>query len=107
MRFVTKQILIIFYLSISVLSCQNQRYETTEAKIIELNIEDGEYQAIVEYFVDDIRYTDQFDISAERLMEDSISTPHPGITFTILYDPDNPQRNIIDYKVKIKYKGTE
>ncbi len=107
MGFVSKQFFIIFYFGIWVLSCQNPHYETTEAKIIELNIEDGDYHATVEYYADDIRYTDQFDISADRLIEDSISTPHPGITFTILYDSDNPKRNIIDYQVKIKYKEAE
>lgn len=107
MRFVSKQIYIIFYLGSWVLSCQNPHYETTEAKIIELKIEDGDYQATIEYYANDIRYTDQFDISVDRLMDDSISTPHPGITFTILYDSDNPKNNIIDYQVKIKYMEAE
>jgi len=97
-----KLLIILFYLTIGLTGCKNQ-YLETEAKIIDLKIENGDYKATVEYYVEDVRYTDEFKISSERIISDSISTPHPGLTFNILYDPANPQRNKIDFKVKIKY----
>jgi len=102
-----KKLLFIFLsLSISLASCKNQ-YQETEAKIIDIKIEDGNYKALVEYYVDDVRYTDEFDISSEQIIADSISTPHAGLVFSILYDPSNPKKNKIDFKVKMRYQESE
>ena len=97
-----KLIFIFLCISVTFPGCRKQ-YEETEAKIIDLKIENGEYKATVEYYVNDVRYTDEFEISSERIINDSISTPHPGLTFSILYDPANPKRNEIDFNVKIRY----
>lgn len=97
-----KLVLIFLCLSVVLLGCKDP-YKETEAKIIDMKIENGNYKALVEYYVEDIRYTDEFEITSERIINDSITTPHPGIMFNILYDPRNPKRNKIDFNVKIKY----
>ncbi len=98
-----KKLLLVFLsLGIALTGCKNQ-YKETEAKIIDLKIENGDYKAMVEYYVDDVRYTDEFKISSEQIITDSISTPHPGLVFSILYDPANPKKNKIDFNVKIMY----
>jgi hypothetical protein len=97
-----KLILIFLFVSVVLPGCEME-YKETEAKIIDLKIENGNYRALVEYYVEDVRYTDEFEITSERSINDSITTPHPGITFNILYDPSNPKKNRIDFKEKIKY----
>jgi hypothetical protein len=102
-----KKLMLIFLCVGVVLPGCEKQYKETEAKIIDLKIENGNYKALVEYYVDDVRYTDEFAITSERIINDSITTPHPGITFSILYDPANPQENKIDFNVKIKYQESE
>ena len=84
-------------------ACQPE-YQKTTATITDLKIEGEVNKATIEYFVDSVRYTDAFSITTEKLVEDSISMPHPGLTFEILYNPKDPSLNKIDFRVKPVYK---
>jgi hypothetical protein len=78
-------------------------YQRTTATITDLKIEGDKFNASIEYVVDSVRYTDQFSIAIDQMITDSISTPHPGITFEILYNPENPKQNVIEFRVKPEY----
>lgn len=81
-------------------------YVKTEATIIDLKVnypDQGVHTATIEYFVDGVRYTDEFEISVETLVTDSISTPAPGTKFEILYNIANPEETKIDFREKPTY----
>jgi hypothetical protein len=74
------------------------------ATITDLKMEDGVNKVSIEYFVDSVRYTSEFSITTAELIEDSISMPHPGLTFEIFYNPDNPTENRVEFNLKPVYK---
>ncbi len=81
-------------------------YAKAEATIIDLksNYPDpGIYTATLEYTIDGINYTGEFEISVETLVRDSISTPVPGTKFEILYNRNDPTNTKIDFQVKPTY----
>ncbi len=87
------------------LACAS-KYQPTEATITNLEIVNtpgnGESHFIVsvEYAVEGETCSDQFKMNMSRMVEDSLSTPAPGIRFQILYNPKNPRDNKIDFNVK-------
>ena len=83
-------------------------YKVVEATIIDLKTDtpsQGVFTATVEYFVDSVRYTGQFEVKIMDMVEDSISTPAPGIKFDIMYNPENPSENEIEFNVKAIYRN--
>ena len=102
-----KKLIVILFCRCVGLHGYNSHYKETEAKIIDLKIENGNYTAEVEDYVNNVRYIDEFEIISGRIINDSISKPHSGITFTILYHPSDPQRNKIDFNVKANYLKSE
>jgi polyisoprenoid-binding protein YceI len=92
-------------LTLILIACQacKPEYQRTIATITDLKIEGDKFNASLEYVVDSVRYTDQFSITIDQMTTDSISTPHPGITFEILYNPENPKQNVIEFRVKPEY----
>lgn len=93
-----------FLLALLICAACNTDYQRTTATITDLKIEGGVNKASIEYFVDSVRYTGEFSITTEKMIEDSISMPHPGLTFEILYNPKNPAENKIEFNVKPVYK---
>ena len=81
-------------------------YQVTQATItaLETNYDEaGNFRATIEYSVDKQTYTDYFEIHMMKLVEDSLSTPAPGIVFDIKYNPRDPKENKIDFQVKANY----
>ncbi|HMP99656.1 MAG TPA: hypothetical protein PKC24_07735 [Cyclobacteriaceae bacterium] len=94
-------------LSLLVLTACSTEYKTTEASITELEIvnsadNNSHFMVSIEYTVDGKQYTDKFKVYQRELVEDELSTPHPGIKFDIQYNTANPNKNKIKYQVKAK-----
>lgn len=88
-----------------VLCACSTEYKATEASITGLEIVNSNdmnshFIVTIEYKVDGNTYSDKFKLNQSKLVEDDLSTPHPGLTFNIEYNTANPQKNKINYQVK-------